>query len=221
MYKFFCLVLLSALAAAGAKRVNINDGLDSITEYLNDRQRSLGTTSAPFPEIPLGSRVKYSGGSFLGIDSFKRTGDCWQEINGNDMTFDINYGFGLLTIVLPHLEIAGTNMSAYARIRDNSVHLSYTLHHGADKCITLNDFKVEKLGNVEFGASRPEYDGSNLDGFFKLVAKPSLDGLLDSLYPKIESSLQKLCKVRNFQNQVEVLDLVKSLLYIFFHSQEE
>ncbi|XP_014280158.1 uncharacterized protein [Halyomorpha halys] len=212
MYKFFGLVLLSALAAEGAERVNINDGFDNIAEQLNNHLRHLGTTSAPFPEIPLGPQVKYSDASFLGIDSFKRTGDCWQEINGNDMTFDIRYGFGLLTVVLPHLEISGTNMSAYARIRDNSVHLSYTLHHGAEKCITFNDFRVEKLGNVSFGASRPEYDGSNLDGFFKLVAKPSLDAILASVLPKLESSLQATCKVKDFQYESSVLEVVKSLL---------
>ncbi|XP_014280159.1 uncharacterized protein [Halyomorpha halys] len=211
MYKFFVFVLFSALVAVDANRININAPLDQLLEQFNYRQRQLGPTSAPFPEIPLDSNVKYSDASFLGLDSLKRTGDCWQEVNGNDMLFDINYGFGLMTIVLPYLEIAGTNMSAYARIQDNSVHLSYTLHHGAEKCVTLNEFRVQKMGNVEFGSSRPEYDSSNLDGFFKLVVKPSLDGIMDSMFGKIESSLQALCKVKDFQNVEHVQELLMSI----------
>ncbi|XP_014290697.1 uncharacterized protein [Halyomorpha halys] len=213
MYKFLALVLLSALVAVGAKRININDPLDQVIEHLNNKQRQYGTTTAPLPEIQLDSKVKYSGALFLGVDSLRRTSDCWQEVKDNEITFDINYGFGLATIVLPHLEIDGKNMSAYATIRDNSVHLSYTASIVKEQChIKLNEFKVEKLGNIEFGASRPEYDGSNLDGFFKLVVTPALNGIVDSNFAKIETSFQALCKVKDFQNAAHAPELLMSLL---------
>ncbi|XP_014290693.1 uncharacterized protein [Halyomorpha halys] len=213
MYKFFGLVLLSALAAVSARRMNINAPLDRVLEQMNIQQRQSGTTSAPLPTILLDPKVKYSGATFLGVDSMKRTSDCWTEINGNELTIDINYGFGLATIVLPHLEIDGKNMSAYATVRENSVHLSYTATIVEQKChIKLNELKVEKLGNVEFGASRPEYDGSNLDGFFKLVVTPTLNGIVDSNFAKIETALQALCKVEDFQSAGQAPQLLMSLL---------
>ncbi|XP_014290690.1 uncharacterized protein [Halyomorpha halys] len=213
MYKFFGLVLLSALAAVGAKKISINGPLDQVIDWLNNQQRQHGITSVPLVEIPLDPKVKYSGAQLLGVDSLKRTSDCWQEVKDNEIAFDINYGFGLATILLPHLEIDGKNMSAYAAIRDNSVHLSYTATITKEQChIKLNELKVERLGNVEFGASRPEFDGSNLDGFFKLVVVPTLNGIVDSNFSKIESALQGLCKVKDFQNEGPVLDVVRSLL---------
>ncbi|XP_014290696.1 uncharacterized protein [Halyomorpha halys] len=213
MYKFFGLVLLSALAAVGAKKISINGPLDQVIDWLNNQQRQHGVTSVPLVEIPLDSKVKYSGAQLLGVDSLRRTSDCWQEVKDNEIVFDINYGFGLAAIVLPHLEIDGTNMSAYATVRDNSVHLSYTATIVKEQChVKLNELKVEKLGNVEFGASRPEYDGSNLDGFFKLVVTPTLNGIVDSNFAKIEASLQALCKVKDFQNVGLVHELVMSHL---------
>ncbi|XP_014290699.1 uncharacterized protein [Halyomorpha halys] len=213
MYKFFGLVLLSALAAVGAKRININDPFDQVTEWVNNKQRQVGTTMAPLPEIWLNSNVKYSGAQFLGIDSLKRTADCWQEVKDNEILFDINYGFGLMTFVLPHLEIEGKNMSAYAAVRDNSIHLSYTATIVQDQChIKLNEFKIKNLGNVKFGASRPEYDGANLDGFFKLVVIPALNGIVDSNFSKIEASLQSLCKVKDIKNVGHVQEVMMSLL---------
>ncbi|XP_066905299.1 uncharacterized protein [Halyomorpha halys] len=157
--------------------------------------------------------VKYSRATFLGVDSMKRTSDCWTEINVNEFTLDINYGFGLASLVLPHLEIDGKNMSAYATVRNNSVHLSYTVSLVEQKChIKLNELKVEKLGNVEFGASRLEYDNSNLDGFFKLIVTPMLNGILDTNFAKIEIALQALCNVRDFHNPGHAPQLLMSLL---------
>lgn len=159
--------------------------------------------------------MKYSHAVFLGVDSLKRTADCWQEVRreDNEIDFDISYGYGLLTVVLPHLEVGGTNMSAYARIRDNSVHISYTVQLVDEKChIKLNEVKVERLGNVEFAASRPEFDGSNVDGFFKLSVVPTLNAIVESSFAKIEDSLQALCKVKDYQNLDHVEDLVMSLL---------
>ncbi|XP_014290692.1 uncharacterized protein [Halyomorpha halys] len=212
MYKFFGLVLISALAAVGADRTNINAPLDKVIEWVNNQQRQGGTTVVPLPEVQLDSKVKYSNALFLGADSIKRTSDCWQEVNGNEYVFDINYGFGLMTIVLPHLEIAGINMTAYVNIRDNSVHMSYTVKMVDEKChVKLNKLKVEKLENVEFRASRPEYDGTNLDGLFKLLVIPTLNGFVDSNIASLETSLQGLCHVNDFQNAGHVQDVVKSL----------
>lgn len=160
-------------------------------------------------------QVKYSHAVSLGIDSLKRTADCWQDVRReeNEIDFDLSYGFGLMTVVLPHLEIGGTNMSAYARIRDNSAHISYTAQVVGEKChIKLNEFRVERMGNVEFGASRPEYDGSNVDGFFQLAVVPALNGIIDSNFAKIEDSLQALCRVKNFQDLSHVEELVMSVL---------
>lgn len=146
-------------------------------------------------------QVNYTDATFLGIDSLQRTGDCWQDMNGTDIVLDLNYGFHLFTIVLPHLEIHGKNMSGFVRIRDNSFHMSYTLHNSSEKCLTLNYFYIEKMENVQFGASRPDYDGNNLDGFFKLVVQPSLNGIIKSNITKIEAALQPLCKIRDFEKE--------------------
>lgn len=59
MYKFFGLVLLSALAAVGAKRIDINAPLDKLIEFINNKQRQLGAASAVLPEIELGSKVRF------------------------------------------------------------------------------------------------------------------------------------------------------------------
>ncbi|XP_014280141.1 uncharacterized protein [Halyomorpha halys] len=213
MYKSFGLVLLSALAAVGAKKIDINAPFDQVIEQLNNRLRQIGTTIAPIPEIPLDSKVKYSGAQLLGLDSFKRTADCWEEVKDNEILIDLSYGYELMTIVLPHLEINGTNMSAYATVRDNSVHLSYTATVVKEQChIKLNELKVEKLENIEFGASRPEYDGSNLDGFFKSVVVPALNGIVDSNFEKIETSLQALCNVKDYKNLEHVNELMMSIV---------
>lgn len=154
--------------------------------------------------------MKYSEAVFLGIDSLQRTGECWQEAKENGVSFDIRYGYHLMTIELPNLVMDGKNMSGFVRIRENSVHLSYTVHNISDKCITLNGLKIEKMENVEFGASRPDYDGTNLEGLFKLVVRPTLNGIIMSNFTRIEAALQPLCKIRDIEKNA--MDLLTSLL---------
>ncbi|XP_014280160.1 uncharacterized protein [Halyomorpha halys] len=212
MYKFVGLVLLSTLAVFCQNRTTINAAFAHFAERMNARQRLVGATRIPIPEIDLGPKVKYYDALFLGADSLQRTGDCWQEVKDDGIIVEVNYGFHLMAILLPHLMVNEKNMSGYVRIRENSFHLSYTLHRGGEKCLELNEMLVQKIENVHFGASRPEYDGANLEGLFSLVVKPTLNEIVRSNFTKIESTLQALCKVNDFQNKSSVQELVMSLL---------
>ncbi|XP_014276410.2 uncharacterized protein [Halyomorpha halys] len=215
MFKFFHLVLYTAVAAAEGHKTNINGVMDRFMELINDHQREYGVTSGPLPEIPLVSKVKYYNAVFLGIDSIQRTGDCWQEVKGSDVSYDIHYGFRLMGIMLPYLEVYGNNMSAFASVRDNSVHLAFTMHLGDEKCnVTLDELRVERMDKVEFRASRPEYDDLHLDGYFKMIVIPRLNSIMDSHLDKIEASLQELCKLKQYQDDADLQDVLS-----FFHNQ--
>ncbi|XP_014290698.1 uncharacterized protein [Halyomorpha halys] len=159
-------------------------------------------TSLPIPQISLNLRVKYPDAVVLGVDSIQRTSDCWHEKKGEDINGDIHFGLQLMTLVLPYLEVDGRNMSAFVRIRDNSVHLSYTLHVAGEKChIKLNELKIEKLGNVEFRASRPEYDGSDLDLFLESEVMQAFNNILEANFFIIQASFQAYCKDMDFQTE--------------------
>ncbi|XP_014290695.1 uncharacterized protein [Halyomorpha halys] len=204
MFKTFGLVLLSALVAVGGERVNFSGSVDHILEQLDIQQSEQGIISLP-QQTPESSGMTHSDALVLGVDSLYRTNDCWQEVKGLDTSIEVHYGFKLLTIVLPNLEINGKNMSAYARVRDNSFLFKYTKHVESSQCsVTLDDYSIERMENIVFKGSRSELDDSNLNGYFKSTILPSLNKIIASKFVEIEAQPQYPCNLINFRKDTPV-----------------
>lgn len=115
----------------------------------------------------------------------------------------------MMAIILPHLEFKGRNMSAYASIGDNSVSVAFTLYLDHQSCyVTLDELQVERMRKVFLRASRPEYDGLNLDGYFKMVVVPAFNSIVNSHFDEIEASLQILCKLKNYKGIHDLQDVL-------------
>lgn len=133
----------------------------------------------------------------LGLDSFKRTANCTLEVVDKNVTLDLHYGFGFYQQSFKSLKINGQDMSASYRIRNNSVHLSYTVHNigqTGDRCfVILHDLSYERLAKIDFSSSRPEYDGIDLEEYFEKEIIPFLNSKINKR--AVEKSLEGfVCK---------------------------
>ena len=155
-------------------------------------------------------QVQYDKANVVGLDSLQRTGDCWIDNEENSHTPHFQFGLSFLTIFLPSLTIDGQNMSSFLRVKNNSVVFSYTANYDKGCNVTLNDFYVDRLSDIEFGSSRPELDGQDLDPFFATVVVPELNQLLTSSKKIVEQSLQNTC--HNVHNvHLQLPEIINSL----------
>lgn len=145
-------------------------------------------TYQPLPHFQL----SFSASVVVGFDSAKRTDNCTVKVDGKDYTIDLYYGLGLFQQTFSLLKIKGNAMSASYRIRDNSLHLAYTVHNTTSCSVTLDDLSYERLAKVDFYSSDPLYDGKDVDNFFEETVLPLLNKSINRA--EVERSLQAICK---------------------------
>lgn len=126
-------------------------------------------------------QIHYSDGFLFGLDSAARTGDCVKITRANSTSYDCRIGLRLFLLSFPRVTIGEEVMSLAVRVRNNSVHVSYTVIHNTttskDKYL-VDAYEVEEFDNVELSASVPKYDGMDVNNFFRTTVKKIADEIL-------------------------------------------
>ncbi|XP_014279323.1 uncharacterized protein [Halyomorpha halys] len=186
-YSYLFLVL--AVAAVNSEVVDINSRIDNFLAQSNEFFRKHKFTSIRVPQGSFGPHLSFSDSDVLGLDSFKRTGPCTLEVIGKNATFDLHYGFGFYQQSFNFMSFNDQAISASFRVRDNSLHLRYTVHNGQRCYVTVHDLSFERLAKVDFSSSRSEYDGINVKDSFEKEVIPFLNSKIDKA--AIEKTIEK------------------------------
>nr|MCH1932116.1 hypothetical protein [Shewanella shenzhenensis] len=110
----------------------------------------------------MSANVTFFGSEVVGLDSWKRTGNCTLEVVDKNVTLEYHWGLGLFQQTFRIMNINVQEMSGGFRIKDNSVHMNFTIYNFGDKelCyLAFHDLSYERLAGVDFYSSRAEYDG--------------------------------------------------------------
>nr|XP_014292178.1 uncharacterized protein LOC106691018 [Halyomorpha halys] len=192
MKSFLFLVLVSA--AVRSEIADINLYTDLLFASINHLMESelMKITSVNLPASSIKPSISFSESLLTGLNSLKRTGNNTALIDGNNTTYDIHLGLGLLQQSFQLLTLTGNVMSGGYRVRDNSLHLAFTRHQGTTCNVTLEDIHIERLANVEFFSSKTEFDGGNVESIFAVKVVPFLNNLIKGQWMTIEGSLQDM-----------------------------
>nr|XP_014274483.1 uncharacterized protein LOC106679691 [Halyomorpha halys] len=194
----FCFFLIIASTSVKSEVININEGTDNILKMINQMIKTYEQTIGTIPDGSISyenETISYSSGSLLGLDSMVRTGDCVVKDDSSALSFDIHFGYSLLTAFFRTIIYEDQYMSAFFRIGDNSLRLAFTVHNGTECHVTLDAINYERMSKVVLGTSVPELDGLDVDAFFQKSVMPAMDKILNSDTASIENSLQFMCKL--------------------------
>lgn len=175
--------------------ININAEVDEFLEKWNKDVRNTKDTTFGILSDSIGKDIHYSDGLLFGLDSATRTGDCVKITRSNSTSYDCRIGLRLLLLSFPRVIIGEDVMSLAVRVRNNSIHVSYTVIHNntnsKDKYL-VEVYEVEEFDDVELSASLPEYDGADVNSFFRTTVKELADGILkDTLDDSSEESSEE------------------------------
>ncbi|CAH1406545.1 unnamed protein product [Nezara viridula] len=196
--------------------------LTAATARTKKRQQTFMIAAVHVPKGDFGSHVSFSDSDVLGLDSLKRTGNCSLEIVEKNVTLDLHYGFGFYLQTFKSLRVDDKDMSASIRIGDNSVRVHYTVHNigqqGGRCSVTLHDLGYDRLANVDFHTSRPEFDGLDLEDFFAQQVIPFLESKIDKR--AVELGLERfICRQHRLEISEHMPMLHQSVFEEIFPSQ--
>ena len=137
--------------------------------------------------------MTFSNGTLVGLDSIVITSQCTATVgNPTKTSYDLHLGLSLLSLSFGNFSVNGEEMSASFRIRNNSAHVKVTAYDDDECWTSLQEFEVEKFTGVEFGSSRPEFDGAKVDEVITESVLKILNVLFWKKRPDIADIIQGL-----------------------------
>ncbi|WP_277214019.1 hypothetical protein, partial [Isoptericola croceus] len=83
------------MAAVSSEVIDINQAFDEGVAKINNYLREHRRTVLHVPKGALSANVTFFGSEVVGLDSWKRTGNCTLEVVDKNVTLEYHWGLGL------------------------------------------------------------------------------------------------------------------------------